>query len=80
MIVYLIITGILGIIGFVIGIGMMIANYEYGTDDDDFRVGAVTAVLSLFAPLTIPLVLIGSAGYAIHIVYRIIKEMLKSDD
>lgn len=79
MLIYLIITSILGLIALCVGIATMAMNYEFGTDDEDFRLGAIVATMGLFAPLSIPLVLLGGIAWAVYTTYKIIKEALNDN-
>lgn len=79
MLAYLIVTSILGLIALCVGIGTMAINYEFGTDDEDFKLGAITATAGLFAPLTIPLVLLGGIVWAVYTTYNIFKEALNGN-
>lgn len=56
MLGYLIFTYIIGAGLVLIGATVMLANMEYGAEDDDARMGAKLMLYGVVAPLTIPVI------------------------
>lgn len=80
MLIYLFIMGVIGVIVAIIGSVQMVVNYEYGFDDEDFQLGAAVFALALFAPISIPLVVVGLLVFGCVISYKgcasIVKEIM----
>lgn len=54
MLGYLVFTYIIGVASVLIGAIIMLANGEYGTEDDDVRAGAKLMLFGVVAPVTVP--------------------------
>ena len=77
MVIYLIVTGIIGLILMGIGATMMLENWRYGFKDDDVLFGAVLFTTGAFAPLAIPLALIAGPCYGVYKAWTVIDYNIK---
>ena len=77
MLIYLIITGIIGLIFMGVGTYKMTENWAYGPKDEDVVIGAVMFLCGALAPVTLPLAVVAGPCYGVYMAWKVIDYNIK---